>query len=227
MPICVSEPMGSPNPRLASSTPAMSVVVTAPRPTHRMPSLPSAGAMVGGALVMAESLVLRSNSSRGVVERESRPAECRLQVLDAIGVRLRSANPATTRSGSEDAPVNVLNEVGLVALERHRPSVDFADGVRRAAVREGEQKLSGDCRFVHGAGTRRVVSERFGGSSAVLRRHAIRGTATASRGQWYAPPISGICLAIRGNRGQSSRGARGLVGCRRSKFRARSPVWCR
>ena len=40
-------PTGSASPLLASSTPAISVVVTAPRPTQRMPSLPSAGATVG------------------------------------------------------------------------------------------------------------------------------------------------------------------------------------
>ena len=42
----LSDPTGSASPRLASSTPAISVVVTAPRPTQRMPSLPSAGATV-------------------------------------------------------------------------------------------------------------------------------------------------------------------------------------
>jgi hypothetical protein len=55
-PSCVSEPIGSPIPLRASSTPAMSVLVTAPSPTHRTPSLPSAGATEAGPVaVMAVS----------------------------------------------------------------------------------------------------------------------------------------------------------------------------
>src|SRR6202158_3930416 len=42
---CVSEPTGSPSPRLIASTPAMKVVETAPIPGIRTPNLPSAGAI--------------------------------------------------------------------------------------------------------------------------------------------------------------------------------------
>jgi hypothetical protein len=42
----VSEPIGAPNPRRTASTPAMKVEVTAPMPGIRMPSFPSAGAIV-------------------------------------------------------------------------------------------------------------------------------------------------------------------------------------
>ncbi len=45
VPICVSEPMGFASPLRMASTPAMTVVLTAPRPTRRMPSLPLAGCM--------------------------------------------------------------------------------------------------------------------------------------------------------------------------------------
>src|SRR5215831_5845501 len=55
VPSCVSEPIGSPIPRRASSTPAMSVLVTAPSPTHRMPSFPSAGAIEVGLLAVMGS----------------------------------------------------------------------------------------------------------------------------------------------------------------------------
>ena len=41
--ICVSDPTGSPEPRRMCSTPAMTVDDTAPSPTIRTPSLPSAG----------------------------------------------------------------------------------------------------------------------------------------------------------------------------------------
>ena len=47
MPIWVSDPIGWPSPRLTSSTPAMRVVATAPRPTVSTPSFPVAGAIVG------------------------------------------------------------------------------------------------------------------------------------------------------------------------------------
>ena len=48
VPIWVMEPIGFPWPRLANSTPAMRVEATAPRPTVRTPSFPSAGAIVRG-----------------------------------------------------------------------------------------------------------------------------------------------------------------------------------
>src|SRR5277367_569238 len=45
---CVSDPIGAPRPRLTASTPAMNVVLTAPIPGSRTPSLPSAGAIGTG-----------------------------------------------------------------------------------------------------------------------------------------------------------------------------------
>src|ERR1043166_1170529 len=61
--IWVSEPNGLAMPRRASSTPAMNVEATAPRPTHSTPSLPSAGAMGRAVLLaMRSSPFLRSGS---------------------------------------------------------------------------------------------------------------------------------------------------------------------
>src|SRR5262245_14377470 len=48
VPICVSEPIGFAKPLRMASTPAMVVVLTAPRPTSRTPSLPRAGAISTG-----------------------------------------------------------------------------------------------------------------------------------------------------------------------------------
>ena len=48
VPICVSEPIGLARPLRMASTPAMVVVLTAPRPTSRTPSLPRAGAISTG-----------------------------------------------------------------------------------------------------------------------------------------------------------------------------------
>src|SRR6266481_2966592 len=49
---CVSDPIGAPRPRLTASTPAMNVVLTAPIPGSSTPSLPSAGAIRTGPLVV-------------------------------------------------------------------------------------------------------------------------------------------------------------------------------
>src|SRR6187399_85598 len=49
VPIWVNEPMGLARPLRTAKTPAMKVVLTAPRPTSRMPSLPCAGAISSGA----------------------------------------------------------------------------------------------------------------------------------------------------------------------------------
>src|SRR5262245_61598216 len=48
VPICVSEPIGLANPLRIAVTPAMVVVLTAPRPTSNTPSRPCAGAMSTG-----------------------------------------------------------------------------------------------------------------------------------------------------------------------------------
>src|SRR5688572_4101455 len=45
VPISVREPIGLARPLRTAMTPAIVVVLTAPRPTRRMPSLPSAGAI--------------------------------------------------------------------------------------------------------------------------------------------------------------------------------------
>src|SRR6202167_831557 len=45
---CVRDPIGAPRPRLTASTPAMNVVLTAPIPGSRTPSLPFAGAIGTG-----------------------------------------------------------------------------------------------------------------------------------------------------------------------------------
>src|SRR6185436_2455419 len=45
VPICVSEPIGFARPLRMAMTPAMVVVLTAPRPTRRMPNFPWAGAI--------------------------------------------------------------------------------------------------------------------------------------------------------------------------------------
>src|ERR1017187_2438346 len=48
VPICVSDPIGLARPLRIASTPAIKVVLTAPRPTSSTPSLPRAGAISTG-----------------------------------------------------------------------------------------------------------------------------------------------------------------------------------
>src|SRR5712692_8173044 len=48
VPSCVSEPIGSAWPLRTNSVPAMNVVLTAPKPGVRTPSLPFGGAMLAG-----------------------------------------------------------------------------------------------------------------------------------------------------------------------------------
>src|SRR5271168_5005706 len=52
-PICVVEPMGLARPRRTASTPAMSVVATAPMPGIMTPNFPVAGLMLAAACVAA------------------------------------------------------------------------------------------------------------------------------------------------------------------------------
>src|SRR6185369_16873839 len=52
VPICVNEPMGRARPFRMAITPAMVVVLTAPRPTRSTPSLPWAGAISAGCFTL-------------------------------------------------------------------------------------------------------------------------------------------------------------------------------
>src|SRR6185295_15893745 len=63
---CVTEPMGFASPRRIASTPAMNVVVTAPIPGIRIPSFPSAGA------ILVISLIRLYLSPVGSIQRRLR-----------------------------------------------------------------------------------------------------------------------------------------------------------
>ena len=79
VPICVSEPIGSPIPRLASSTPATSVLATAPMPTVSTPRRPSTGFTTGGWTIGRSAGVMRESvggrSEPRVAPRHPTPAE--------------------------------------------------------------------------------------------------------------------------------------------------------
>src|SRR5215831_261593 len=55
VPICVSDPIGLARPRRMASTPAIVVVLTAPKPTSMIPSLPSAFSMFFGFVTTGRS----------------------------------------------------------------------------------------------------------------------------------------------------------------------------
>src|SRR6266545_7275906 len=67
VPICVSEPIGLANPLRIAITPAIVVVLTAPRPTSRTPSLPRAGAISTGVAMKLKlyQLARRSGAKAG------------------------------------------------------------------------------------------------------------------------------------------------------------------
>src|SRR5262245_993914 len=67
--ICVRDPIGAPCPRLASSTPAINVDDTAPRPTVSTPSRPAAGWMVGGGGVVTRPGYPRPDNSGALSHR--------------------------------------------------------------------------------------------------------------------------------------------------------------
>src|SRR5215471_21635818 len=60
VPICVSEPIGLARPLRIASTPAIVVVLTAPRPTSMIPSFPSAFSMVFGCFTIGRSYSTRA-----------------------------------------------------------------------------------------------------------------------------------------------------------------------
>src|SRR6266436_3205870 len=61
-PICEREPMGLARPRRTASTPAMSVVATAPMPGIMTPSFPVAGLMLAAASVAAPGVDMLGNT---------------------------------------------------------------------------------------------------------------------------------------------------------------------
>src|SRR5215203_1912229 len=72
VPIWVREPMGLARPLRTAKTPAMNVVLTAPRPTSRMPNLPCAGAISTGAFTGGNYISpgISRGWTRRFVERE-------------------------------------------------------------------------------------------------------------------------------------------------------------
>src|SRR5215510_10611289 len=59
VPICVSEPIGGASPLRMAITPAMVVVLTAPRPTSSTPSLPRAGAISTGGVTTGHYIMAK------------------------------------------------------------------------------------------------------------------------------------------------------------------------
>src|SRR5436189_349624 len=68
VPICVSEPIGDDKPLRIAATPAMVVVLTAPRPTSNTPSLPRAGAISTGVGMNGELYPRIVNSRQSTVD---------------------------------------------------------------------------------------------------------------------------------------------------------------
>src|SRR3954471_10026678 len=103
VPICVSDPIGLANPLRMAKTPAMVVVLTAPRPTSRIPSLPRAGAISTGVgtdgnyISHASSVASRASASHAdrtshgvpiVLNWFRRRGDRHLLVISMIGLKM-------------------------------------------------------------------------------------------------------------------------------------------
>src|SRR4026208_1731964 len=73
VPICVREPIGLEKPLRIAGTPAIVVVLTAPRPTSRMPSLPRAGAIAIGVGMKDELYRFQLPAARGQRRADFQP----------------------------------------------------------------------------------------------------------------------------------------------------------
>ena len=114
VPICVSDPIGFARPRRIAITPAMVVVLTAPRPTSMMPSFPSAFSIFWGVFTtddyITRDLVMRSfgdlgfrgNEEYGFVSQDRRRAAAgddgRGQTGRSVSRRRRARSGARSRS---------------------------------------------------------------------------------------------------------------------------------
>src|SRR5262245_19660050 len=88
VPICVSDPIGLARPFRIASTPAMVVVLTAPRPTSRTPSLPTAGAMSTGTgmrVKLYHRHSAREQAGRHLYEKRIEPIAAHVRRPDEIG----------------------------------------------------------------------------------------------------------------------------------------------
>ena len=99
VPICVSEPMGFASPLRMARTPAIVVVLTAPRPTSRMPNLPFAGAIssffTAGNYITSARLGCARMWARGVDRRD-------LRDLPFPRGLVQTATTTETRAGDRD-----------------------------------------------------------------------------------------------------------------------------
>ena len=130
VPIWVSEPIGLARPLRMAMTPAMVVVLTAPRPTSRMPSLPRAGAMSTG--VGTNENYIAVSSQQSAVDRRLPTADCRLPTADWATLHCPSMlmNPFTRRAETHLLAVSMTG----VKMGDRVAFVGCAHGGRLAAI---------------------------------------------------------------------------------------------
>src|SRR5262249_54559022 len=139
---CVSDPMGFPRPRWNASRPAINVVVTAPIPGIRTPSLPSAGAIWTLSLIGNRGLPFKSKCYNTNSMRERATATLTTLVVDdeklacdELSFLLRDFPEveviATGSNGLEAVDLIRKLEPELVFLDIHMPGLDGLGVVRQ------------------------------------------------------------------------------------------------
>ncbi len=151
VPSWVSDPMGLPRPRLMASRPAMNVVVTAPMPGIRTPSLPSAGAIwtlseLGKHGFSSRSKCYNTNSmrERATATLTTLVVDDEQLACDELSFLLRDFPEieviATGSNGLE--AVNLVRELEpeLCFLDVHMPGLDGMGVVRQ--LREKQRRAA-------------------------------------------------------------------------------------
>src|SRR3954468_5290803 len=130
VPIWVSEPIGEDKPLRIAMTPAMKVVLTAPRPTRSTPSLPRAGAMSTG--VGTNENYIAVSSRQSAVDCRSPTADGRLRTADWPTLHCPSMlmNPFTRRAETHLLAVSMTG----VKMGDRVAFVGCAHGGRLAAI---------------------------------------------------------------------------------------------
>src|SRR5579862_6590771 len=100
VPICVNEPKGFANPFRMARMPAIVVVLTAPRPTNKIPSFPSGGAIVVP-LVTGKNYIIRFRRTRAKPAQMSRFSPQAREMPTAVDRDRVARDPARLRGDEE------------------------------------------------------------------------------------------------------------------------------
>src|SRR6185436_11219030 len=124
VPIWVSDPIGAESPLRIAMTPAIVVVLTAPRPTSRTPSLPRAGAISIGVGTNGNYIIWRRMFLNPFTKRDGDPHVLAVSMTDVKQLPYAAA----------DFDLVVIDDTGALLEE-------LGDADRAAVVREAARVL--------------------------------------------------------------------------------------